>query len=185
MHAAFALEPAVGVAALDAHGRGLEPRLLARRLLDVLDLVAMLLGPARVHAQQHLRPVLALGTAGAGMHLEEAVVRVRLAGQQRLGLAALGFLPPRFERVPVFLCPLGVLLRRAALVPVELVLELLLDARDLAQVSLERGALLHHLLSALLVLPEIGVLGLPVELDEPRLRLVEVKDASSAARRTA
>ena len=48
----------------------------------------MLLGPARIHAQQHAGPVLALGAAGAGMDFEIAVVAVGLAGQQRLELAA-------------------------------------------------------------------------------------------------
>ena len=57
-------------------------------LFEILDLVAVLLGPARVHAQQHLGPVLALGAAGAGMDFEEGVVAVGLAGQQRLELAA-------------------------------------------------------------------------------------------------
>jgi hypothetical protein len=40
-------------------------------------------------------------------------------------------------------------------------------------------------LRALLVIPEIGIFGLPVELVEPLARLVDVKDASSAARWTA
>ena len=46
----------------------------------------MLLGPAQVHAQQHLGPVLALGAAGAGGHLQEGVVVVGLAGQHRFQL---------------------------------------------------------------------------------------------------
>ena len=53
------------------------------------------------------------------------------------------------------------------------------------ELVLERGALLHHALGALLVVPEVGVFGLRVELGEARARLVEVKDASSAARPTA
>ena len=53
------------------------------------------------------------------------------------------------------------------------------------ELILERGALLHHALRALLVVPEIGVFGLLVQLGEPPARLVEVKDASSAARPTA
>ena len=44
-----------------------------------LDLVAAALGPARVHAQQHVGPVLALGAAGAGMDFEIGVVGVGLA----------------------------------------------------------------------------------------------------------
>src|SRR3546814_18271245 len=48
---------------------------------------SVLLGPANVHAQQHLRPVLRLGAAGAGVDLEVAVVGVGLAGQQAFELA--------------------------------------------------------------------------------------------------
>ena len=59
-------------------------------LLEQLDLVAVLLGPARVHAQQHAGPVLAFGAAGAGMDFEIGVVGVGLAGQQRLELAPRG-----------------------------------------------------------------------------------------------
>src|SRR6516164_818736 len=87
VHAVLRLEPAERVLALDLDGRRLDAGLLAGGLLEVIDLVAALLGPARVHAQQHLRPVLALGAAGTGMHLEIAVVAVGLAREQRLELA--------------------------------------------------------------------------------------------------
>jgi hypothetical protein len=50
---------------------------------------------------------------------------------------------------------------------------------------LERGALLHHALCALRVIPEIGVFGESIQLVEPPARFVDVKDASSAARLTA
>ena len=79
----------------------------------------------------------------------------------------------------------AVLLGLAELDHGELVVELALDAADGGELVLERGALLHHALGALLVVPEIGVLGLPVELRETRARLVEVKDASSAVQPTA
>jgi hypothetical protein len=44
---------------------------------------------------------------------------------------------------------------------------------------------LHHALRALLIVPQRGVFGLLVEFIEPRARLVNVKDASSAVRWTA
>ena len=67
----------------------------------------------------------------------------------------------------------------------DLIVELLLDAADGGELLFERGALLHHALGALRVVPEIGILGLPVQLGQPCARLVDVKDASSAARPTA
>jgi hypothetical protein len=66
-----------------------------------------------------------------------------------------------------------------------LVIELLLDAMERIELIVERVALLHHALRALLIIPEIGILGLPVELGKARTRPVNVKDASSAARSTA
>ncbi len=42
-------------------------------------LEALLLGPAEIHAQQHLGPVLALRAAGAGMHGDNGVERIGLA----------------------------------------------------------------------------------------------------------
>ena len=59
------------------------------------------------------------------------------------------------------------------------------DPADGVELVLERVALLHHALGAGGVVPESGVFGLGVQLGEPRLGLVEVKDASSAVRSTA
>jgi hypothetical protein len=44
---------------------------------------------------------------------------------------------------------------------------------------------LHDLAGALGIVPKVWVFGLPVQLSEPRARLVDIKDASSAARPTA
>ncbi len=64
-----------------------------------LHLVAVLLGPAHIHAHQHLGPVLRLGAAGAGVDLDIAVVAVGLAGQQAFDLAPLRLLgQPRAAR---------------------------------------------------------------------------------------
>jgi hypothetical protein len=63
--------------------------------------------------------------------------------------------------------------------------ELLLHAADGVELIIERGTLLHHALGTLGVAPEIGIFGLSIQLSEPRLGFVEVKDASSAVRSTA
>ena len=62
------------------------------------DLVAVLLGPAHVHAHQHLGPVLRLGAAGAGVDFDVAVVGVGLAGQQAFDLAPLRLVGQRAQR---------------------------------------------------------------------------------------
>ena len=66
-----------------------------------------------------------------------------------------------------------------------LVFELALESADGGELVLERGALLHHALGTLCVVPEIRVFGLGIQLIKPLARLVDVKDASSAAQRTA
>ena len=89
MDARFGLQPAIGVVALDQQRRRLDAGLLAVMDFHDLDLEIVPLRPARIHPQQHLRPVLALGAAGAGMDFEIGVVGVGLAREQRFDLAAL------------------------------------------------------------------------------------------------
>ena len=66
-----------------------------------------------------------------------------------------------------------------------LIVEILFDAAERRELLVERGALLHQPAGALGIVPEIGVFGLLVQLGQPGARLVDVKDASSAARATA
>ena len=98
-------------------------------LLDVVDLEAVLLGPAHIHAQQHVGPVLALGAAGAGMHLEVGIVGVGLAGKQRLELAARDLGLELAQRRLGFGDDLLIVLGLAELDQRQLIVELLLDAR--------------------------------------------------------
>ena len=159
MHAVLGLEPAEGVAALDLDGRRLDAGLFARRLFEILDLVAVLLGPARIHAQQHVGPVLALGAARAGVDLEIGIVGVGLARQQRLELAPRHLGLELLERLFGVGDGLLVLLGLPQIDHGELVVQLLLDAADGAELILERGALLHQALRPLLVVPERGLFG--------------------------
>jgi hypothetical protein len=62
-------------------------------LISVLE--ALALGPADVHAHQHLGPVLGLGAAGAGVHGDDGVERVGLAGEHGLGFELFGELDER------------------------------------------------------------------------------------------
>ena len=77
-------EIAVGVLPLDHDGGRLDPRLVP--LLVVHNLVgeAVALGPAGVHAVEHLSPVLGLGAAGTGVDGEDYVGAVVLPGEQGL-----------------------------------------------------------------------------------------------------
>src|SRR5581483_5211016 len=81
--AALGLEDAVGVLAGDAERRRLEPRLLARARLVELDAEAAVRGPALVHPQHHLGPVLGVGAARPGLERHDCVAGVVLAVEQR------------------------------------------------------------------------------------------------------
>ena len=80
--AALGGEQPVGVLAAGDEGRRLQPGLLPRRGLLHLDLEAAPLGPAQVHAQQHLGPVLGVGAARAGVDRDDGVAGVVLAAEE-------------------------------------------------------------------------------------------------------
>ena len=80
--AALGGEEAVGVLAAGDEGRRLEPGLLPRRGLRHLDLEAAPFGPAQVHPQEDLGPVLGVGAARAGVDGDDRVAGVVLAAEQ-------------------------------------------------------------------------------------------------------
>ena len=86
MHASFGVEQSVGEPALHDERRGQQAGLLALGHLVELDLEAPSLSPPRVHAQQHLRPVLGVRAAGARVDLGDRVALVVLAREQALQL---------------------------------------------------------------------------------------------------
>ena len=150
-----------------------------------LDVEFPPLGPAHVHAQEHARPVAALGAAGARMDFDIGVVGVGLARQQRLELAALALRLQRLQRARP-----SALGRRVALGLAEFdqrrrVVEVALNLGERAQPVLEHRALAHQLLRGFGIVPEVGVFGFGVEFGEPARRGLDVKDASSAVPRTA
>ena len=95
--AALGLEEPVGVLALHGQRRRLEARLLPRARLDELGLEAAVVGPAQVHAEQHLGPVLRVGAARARVDRDDGVARVVLAVEERVLLQPLELAPERLE----------------------------------------------------------------------------------------
>ena len=71
MHPALGAEIAVGVAAGDFNRGALDAGLFARCDAEQIGGAAVALGPTQVHAQQHLGPVLRLGSACAGMDRDD------------------------------------------------------------------------------------------------------------------
>ena len=98
MLAALGAQDAVGVLAFDGEGRRLQSGFLARARLDHLGLEAAMIGPAFVHAEQHLGEVLRVGAADVGLQRDDRVAVVVLAGEERLFLEPFELLPERLDR---------------------------------------------------------------------------------------
>ena len=90
MDAALAGQLAKGVLAQDGEGGGLDAGLFAVLVVVDFGLEALLLGPAQIHAHEHLSPVLAFSAAGAGMHGDDSVEGIGLPREHGLGFKLLG-----------------------------------------------------------------------------------------------
>ena len=167
--------------ALDQQSGRLDARLLAVMDFEHLDLETAAFGPARVHAQQHRRPVLALGAAGAGVDFEIGVVGVGLAREHRLDLARLDLARQRADRSLGFGDDAGVALFLAELDQADIVVERLRQALD-RRGCRHRGSGARASASALPggSFQRRGILRAHVQVFEPFYGLIPVKDASSA-----
>jgi hypothetical protein len=164
MLAALGLEDAVRVVALDRESGALQPRLLARARLEQLEREAAVDGPALVHAEHHLRPVLGVGPAGARLERHDRVALVVLALEQRLLLEQPELAPERDDRRLDLRRHLRIELEQVGCVVV-----LLPQALVHPEAPRDPGVLRRDPLGALLVVPEAGLAHLRLELAEPAL----------------
>src|SRR5262245_24743914 len=102
MHASVGRQEAVRVLARYKDGRAFQPRFVARLIVDHFALETAPLRPSQVHAEEHLRPVLRLGAARAGMNRDERVLAIVLTAEHLLDLAGLHLLIEGLERLPEF-----------------------------------------------------------------------------------
>ncbi len=75
------------------------PGFFARLVVEHLALEAAALGPLQIHPQQHVGPVLRLGSAGTGMDRDDGVGAIVLAAEHLLDLGRLDFGLERVERL--------------------------------------------------------------------------------------
>src|SRR5215212_6256732 len=170
---------AVRVLAPRDEGRGLEPRLLALARLDHLDLEPAPLREADQHAQQHLGPVLRVGSSCAGVDGDDRVAGVVAASEEPLeleirqarrdALALLGELV--LERL---------VLGRHLLERLEVV-DVALELAVGLQLALGARMLRRDLRGLLLVVPEAGLAHLVFERAEALAQRSGVKDSPRAA----
>jgi hypothetical protein len=152
-------------------------------LLQQLGLEVLALGVAQVHAFEHAGPVLRLGAAGAGLDLDEAVVRVERIVEHPLEL-----------EVGDLLAELGQIgLHRDQHAVIAAVAIGLRHVEQLDCIGQAAGQPLHaadhvvqqlflapQLLGALGVVPDLGVFQLACYDRQPLLLGIDVKDTSAA-----
>jgi len=86
MHALLRFQIAVGHRPFNQNAAGLDAGFFTLLVVQDGDLEAAALGPAAVHAVQHLRPVHGLRAAGSRMQFQDGVVGIIGMGQQDLDL---------------------------------------------------------------------------------------------------
>ena len=135
----------------------------------------MLLRPAQVHAQQHLRPILRLRPAGTRLDVEERGIAVQFACEHSLELEFLDGLLEAIEIRDDLVDRLGVVLidreRQQFARIVEAGAQIVQGGDD----GLERRALLAERLRTRLIVPDIRFLELTLDLGQPLCLLFVVK----------
>ncbi|MNL24760.1 hypothetical protein D3C87_1462080 [compost metagenome] len=81
VHADLGPQPAKRVFALDVHGRALDPGDFTGGQFHDGRVETAFVGPAQVHAQQDVGPVLGFGAAGTGLDVQVRVVRVHFMAE--------------------------------------------------------------------------------------------------------
>ena len=126
----------------------------------------MALGPAGVHPVQHLRPVLGLGAAGAGVEGQNGVVGVVFAAEQRRQPALADLLFQRLISADDLLQLAGVILLLGHFAQGQGVLPLRNQLVMLFDLVLQALYLTAHLLAALQIVPEALLLRLLLQLGQ-------------------
>src|SRR5678815_651727 len=83
MHAGFRTQKSIGVLTADLEHGTLDSGLFALAYVEDLDGVATSFGPTGVHAHEHLRPILRLGSTRSGADLQLRVAKIVRATEQR------------------------------------------------------------------------------------------------------
>ncbi len=90
MHAGFTLDKAESEIAADGEGCRFDAGFIAVLKLVDFRFEALPLGPAQIHAHEHLGPVLAFGAPGAGVYGDDRIQRVVFFRQHGAGFQRLG-----------------------------------------------------------------------------------------------
>ena len=153
MDAAFAGEVAKCVFAVDFQRGALDACTFAELDVHGGDFVFVALGPAHIHAHEHVGPILRFGAACAAVDGEEAVAVVAGAVEELLDFKGIH----RFQKAVVFMLEVG---HGAGVFFCEIdqdgdVVGALFEGEERMHFLAEHGDFLHLGLGAFLVVPEV------------------------------
>ena len=181
MHAVFLPEPAVSVRTAHFQHERLDARLLAVAYAQRLGFKVAPFAPARVHAQQHLRPILRFGSPRTCVEFEVAIVAVFLLAQQGLQTQPLGAFRNGVEltlRLTVFLGIVRLAGKREQRAGIRVVVG---KRGAVIEHALDAPSFFENVLSFIRIVPQAAVLRLRFELVQFFLRLLVVKASPSAS----
>src|SRR5208283_3590547 len=152
-----------GVVAVNRECGRLDSGFFAGLVVVHFGFEALALGPAQIHTQKHVGPVLRLGAAGAGMDGDDGVARVVIAGKQSFSFDAID----QFAEGVEFALQVGSYIF-AFFAEIKIGGDVAGTAGQVAferQNAFEALAFAHDLLGFCLVRPEAGVGGLLFDFD--------------------
>ena len=182
MHARFGAQPAVGIFTHDMNRCALDACHFARRCFDDLDLEAMRFSPAQVHSQYHFRPVLSLGTTGAGLDVEVRVVGVHVTRKHAPELEACNLLLESAEIGGQLVDRVLVAFFQRHFEQLAGVTEAGLQLVEADNHVFQLRAFLPERLGAPGIVPYIGFFEFPLDLGQAFRLAIVVKDTSSTHR---
>jgi hypothetical protein len=179
---ASALALPVGIRTAQFNGGALDPGFFPFALIDQRHLKAATFAPAHIHAQQHFRPILRIGSAGAGFDREECITVVIGTVEQHLDLKGFdGFAGTlefgsdvRLKRVVVF--------GGGKFDQIGKCRQLTINRFDALNFFLQAGQALHDRLRLAGIVPEIGIGSALFERGNLALFRRQVKDARERCR---
>ena len=177
MGALFVAQVAVGVATFDLDRAALDPGFLPFGEFVHGHLHAVVFCPAGVHAQQHLGPVLGVGTTGASIDAENGTLFVVFAAEQTLQFPPVEPLSQLAQTVLSLLQQVLVGLQLVKLKGGLGVVDSTAPSAQLRQLGLHLIQTPHLLLGVLLVIPEIGLGRELFEILLPGVQCRNVKDS--------
>ena len=178
MHSVLALEISVGKLALHLHGARLYTHLIARLIVEHLDLISVRLAPTGVHTEQHISPIERLRTACTGINIDNRTHLILLTAEHIAQLESLHSL----KRIGIegikFLLRCNTLGNKVGH-HIKL-LDLCRYGVKVCQPALYAGNLLQLTLRRLGVVPEVRFEGLLLLVLQIYSSTIDVKDTSSA-----